>query len=335
MRGVGAVRERHRDPRAVLRLEALLQHAAQNVLPILVPRGHRREDIVDAVGVLPRHLQPQLTLGAWLLPQHRVEQRLAWGGAASSAGAPRTAIVRRGQPTCRRRRPPGGHAAWATAHVFAPGVPPSSGCSPGEVSSHGATMSRVHSHSARGLPPRLARRVTSSKSWRCAAQASGSISPRTHLARASERRAGAPRPLSRKPASLEDASRFSATTATLLASERRKAISSDSVASSPPQSSSTRCALYAAARSRSRSSTSACACCDDDVNRSADGAAVPRAAACSFCAALSADPLRHSRATAATSNFEAGRGGGGPPTSRKCVWLGSRQVAEPSPCDSS
>ena len=78
MRGVGAVRERHRDPRAVLRLEALLQYAAQNVLPILVPRGHRREDIVDAVGVLPRHLQPQLALGAWLLPQHRVEQRLAW-----------------------------------------------------------------------------------------------------------------------------------------------------------------------------------------------------------------------------------------------------------------
>lgn len=78
MRGVGAVRERHRDPRAVLRLEALLQYAAQNVLPILVPRGHRREDIVDAVGVLPRHLQPQLPLGAWLLPQHRLEQRLAW-----------------------------------------------------------------------------------------------------------------------------------------------------------------------------------------------------------------------------------------------------------------
>ena len=78
MGGVCAVRERHRDPCAVLRLEALLQHAAQNVLPIFVPRGHRREDIVDAVGVLPRHLQPQLALGTWLLPQHRVEQRLAW-----------------------------------------------------------------------------------------------------------------------------------------------------------------------------------------------------------------------------------------------------------------
>ena len=62
--GVSAVRERYRDPRAILRLEALLQHTAKHVLPPLVPRGHRREEVVDAVGVLPRHLQPQLPLGA-------------------------------------------------------------------------------------------------------------------------------------------------------------------------------------------------------------------------------------------------------------------------------
>ena len=55
--GVGAVRERDCDPRAVLRLEALLQHAGDEVRPLLVPSRQRsREDLIDALGVLPRDL---------------------------------------------------------------------------------------------------------------------------------------------------------------------------------------------------------------------------------------------------------------------------------------
>ena len=135
--GVSAVGERQRDPRAILRLEALLQHTAQHVLPPLVPRGHRREEVVDAVGVLPRHLQLQLPLGAWLLPQHRLEQHLAWVRVTKScarASARLRARAKRHRGEQHRRSPHGDNTAWpahvsqgeaarshaarATAHVF-------------------------------------------------------------------------------------------------------------------------------------------------------------------------------------------------------------------------
>ena len=131
--GVSAVGERQRDPRAILRLEALLQHTAQHVLPPLVPRGHRREEVVDAVGVLPRHLQLQLPLGAWLLPQHRLEQHLAWVRVTKSC-ARASARLRARAKRQHWRSPRGDNTAWpapvsqgeaarshaarATAHVF-------------------------------------------------------------------------------------------------------------------------------------------------------------------------------------------------------------------------